>query len=138
MTAPYRQLIQTQRYQIEAGLASDMSLSRIAKQIGAHPSTVSREVRRSSNGRLTGLSKQGANALTSPRAEARGFQVPLQPKPMAAYAATFSPARRSSPIARMFRAFTSRSRTAPQSQQTNQALRYLSASGSGVCTVIDR
>jgi IS30 family transposase len=50
MTAHHRQLTQSQRYQIEAGLASDMSLSRIAKQIGAHPSTVNREVRRSSNG----------------------------------------------------------------------------------------
>ena len=49
MNAHYRQLTQSQRYQIEAGLASGMSLSGVAKQIGVHTSTVSREVRRNSS-----------------------------------------------------------------------------------------
>jgi len=50
MNAHYRQLTQSQRYQIEAGLASGMALSGIAKQIGVHTSTVSREVIRNSSG----------------------------------------------------------------------------------------
>jgi IS30 family transposase len=48
MNARYRQLTQVQRYQIEAGLASRMTLTGIAKQIGVHASTVSREIRRNS------------------------------------------------------------------------------------------
>ena len=46
MTTHYRQLTLAQRYQIEAGLACGMTQVRIAKQLGVHPATVSREVRR--------------------------------------------------------------------------------------------
>ena len=46
MTTPYRQLTQGQRYQIEAGLRAKESQANIAKQLGVHPSTISREVRR--------------------------------------------------------------------------------------------
>ncbi|MEB0048864.1 helix-turn-helix domain-containing protein, partial [Pseudomonas sp. Dout3] len=46
MTTPYRQLTQGQRYQIEAGLRAKESQASIAKQVGVHPSTISREVRR--------------------------------------------------------------------------------------------
>lgn len=66
---------ESQRYQIEAGLASDMSLSRIAKQIGAHPSTVSREVRRDSNGRLY-RAEQAGSQCDYRRTNARKFCKP--------------------------------------------------------------
>jgi len=46
MTTHYRQLTLAQRYQIEAGLACGMTQVGIAKQLGVHPATVSREVRR--------------------------------------------------------------------------------------------
>ncbi|WP_338726363.1 IS30 family transposase [Shewanella baltica] len=46
MTTHYRQLTQAQRYQIESGLACGMSQVRVAKQLGVHPATISREVRR--------------------------------------------------------------------------------------------
>jgi len=46
MTTHYRQLTQCQRYQIEASLNAGKSQASIAKQIGVHPSTISREVRR--------------------------------------------------------------------------------------------
>jgi len=46
MTTHYPQLTRAQRYQIEAGLACGMTQVRIAKQLGVHPATVSREVRR--------------------------------------------------------------------------------------------
>jgi IS30 family transposase len=46
MTTPYRQLTQYQRYQIEAGLRAKESQASIAKQVGVHPSTISREVLR--------------------------------------------------------------------------------------------
>ncbi len=42
----YTQLTQQQRYQISAGLRSQWSQARIAKEIGVNPSTVSRELRR--------------------------------------------------------------------------------------------
>ena len=42
MTTPYRQLTQSQRYQIEAGLRAKESQASIAKQVGVHPSTISR------------------------------------------------------------------------------------------------
>lgn len=48
MNAHYQQLTQVQRYQIEAGLASGKSQSSIAKEIGVHRSTISRERRRNS------------------------------------------------------------------------------------------
>lgn len=48
ITTPYRQLTQGQRYQIEAGLRAKVSQARIAKQVGVHPATNSREVRRNS------------------------------------------------------------------------------------------
>ena len=48
MTTSYRQLTQGQRYQIEAGLRANESQASIAKQVGVHPSTISREVRRNS------------------------------------------------------------------------------------------
>lgn len=50
MTTHYRQLTQCQRYQIEAGLSAGKSQASIAKKVGVHPSTISREVRR--NGSL--------------------------------------------------------------------------------------
>src|SRR3546814_3783651 len=46
MTTHYRQLTQGQRYQIEAGLSAAESQASIAKRVGVHPSTISREVRR--------------------------------------------------------------------------------------------
>jgi IS30 family transposase len=46
MTTPYQQLTQGQRYQIEMGLACKQSQAGIAKQLGVHPATISREVRR--------------------------------------------------------------------------------------------
>jgi IS30 family transposase len=46
MTTHYRQLTQGQRYQIEAGLSAGKSQLSIARQVGVHPSTISREVRR--------------------------------------------------------------------------------------------
>ena len=49
MTTPYRQLTQGQRYQIEGGLAAGKSQASIAKQLGVHPATISREVRRNSS-----------------------------------------------------------------------------------------
>ena len=49
MTTPYRQLTQGQRYQIEGGLAAGESQTSIAKQLGVHPATISREVRRNSS-----------------------------------------------------------------------------------------
>ncbi|MBN0581760.1 helix-turn-helix domain-containing protein, partial [Pseudomonas aeruginosa] len=48
MTTHYRQLTQGQRYQIEAGLSAGKSQASIAKPVGVHPSTISREVRRNS------------------------------------------------------------------------------------------
>jgi transposase, IS30 family len=48
MTTHYRQLTQGQRYQIEAGLSAAESQASIAKRVGVHPSTISREVRRNS------------------------------------------------------------------------------------------
>lgn len=51
MKTHYQQLTQVQRYQIEAGLACGNSQASIAKQVGVHPSTISREVKRNrSNG----------------------------------------------------------------------------------------
>jgi transposase, IS30 family len=46
----YRQLTPEQRYQIEANLSIGMKLSDIAKKIGVHKSTVSREIRRNGGG----------------------------------------------------------------------------------------
>ncbi len=46
MKTHYQQMTQVQRYQIEAGLACGKSQASIAKQVGVHPSTVSRELRR--------------------------------------------------------------------------------------------
>jgi len=43
---------QGQRYQIEMGLACKQSQAGIAKQLGVHPATISREIRR--NGRVRG------------------------------------------------------------------------------------
>src|SRR3546814_15594965 len=48
MTTHYRQLTQGQRYQIEAGLSAAESQASLAKRVGVHPSTISREVRRKS------------------------------------------------------------------------------------------
>ncbi|WP_157466016.1 helix-turn-helix domain-containing protein, partial [Colwellia sp. TT2012] len=48
MTTHYRQLTQGQRYQIEAGLSAAESQASIAKRVGVHPSTISREFRRNS------------------------------------------------------------------------------------------
>tara|TARA_R110001592_G_scaffold68273_1_gene209182 strand:+ start:16091 stop:16489 length:399 start_codon:yes stop_codon:yes gene_type:complete len=75
MNAHYRQLTQSQRYQIEAGLASGMALSGIAQQIGVHTSTVSREVRRNSSG---GLYKavQAADKCDERRTSARKYCKP--------------------------------------------------------------
>jgi len=46
MPAPYRQLIQVQSYQIEAGLVCGVTLSSIAKQIGVHATTLNRELQK--------------------------------------------------------------------------------------------
>jgi IS30 family transposase len=48
MTTPYRQLTQGQRYQIEAGLIAGKNQVSLAKQLGVHPATISREIRRNS------------------------------------------------------------------------------------------
>jgi len=42
----YRQLTQTQRYQIFAYLETGISQRQIAKAIGVHSSTISREIKR--------------------------------------------------------------------------------------------
>lgn len=76
MTTPYRQLTQGQRYQIEAGLRAKESQTNIAKQVGVHPSTISREVRRN-------RSENVYEAVSAPhesdvrRAGARKFCKPL-------------------------------------------------------------
>lgn len=46
MSTHYQQLTQAQRYQIQALRACGLSLREVAKQIGSHASTVSRELRR--------------------------------------------------------------------------------------------
>ena len=51
MKTHFQQLTQVQRYQIEAGWACGNSQASIAKQVGVHPSTISREVKKNrSNG----------------------------------------------------------------------------------------
>lgn len=51
MKMHYQQPTQTQRYQIEAGLACVNKQASIAKQAGIHPSTISHEDKRNrSNG----------------------------------------------------------------------------------------
>lgn len=47
----YTQLTQEQRYQIYACMKADWSQLEIAAEIGVHPSTISREVKRNQGGR---------------------------------------------------------------------------------------
>ena len=47
----YRQLIDTQRYQIEAYLKAKYTITQIAKELGVHKSTISRELKRNSKKR---------------------------------------------------------------------------------------
>lgn len=49
MTTHYRQLTQGQRYQIEVGLAAGETRASIARRVGVHRSTISREIRRNSD-----------------------------------------------------------------------------------------
>ena len=46
MTITYRQLTRQQRYQIQALLAADLSQAEIARQLGCHRCTISRELAR--------------------------------------------------------------------------------------------
>lgn len=48
----YQQLIDSQRYQIEAYLKANYTISQIAKELGVHKSTISRELRRNSKKRV--------------------------------------------------------------------------------------
>lgn len=75
MTTHYRQLTQCQRYQIEAGLSAGKSQLSIARQVGVHPSTISRELRR--NGSPTLYKAATANRQSDARrAAARKFCKP--------------------------------------------------------------
>ena len=47
----YKQLIDSQRYQIEAYLKANYSITQIAKELGVHKSTISRELKRNSKKR---------------------------------------------------------------------------------------
>jgi len=47
----YRQLIDAQRYQIEAYLKANFTITQIAKELGVHKSTISRELKRNSKKR---------------------------------------------------------------------------------------
>lgn len=48
----YKQLTDSQRYQIESYLKANYSITRIAKELGVHKSTISREIRRNSKKRV--------------------------------------------------------------------------------------
>ena len=75
MKTHYQQLTQVQRYQIEAGLACGNSQASIAKQLGVHPSTVSREVRRNrSRGRYKAIHAQHKSMIR--RAESYKYSKP--------------------------------------------------------------
>lgn len=56
----YHQLTQVERYQIEIGLAADMSIKDIAAALGRHRSTIFRELKRNGH-----LSREGYSALYS-------------------------------------------------------------------------
>ena len=47
----YQQLIDSQRYQIEAYLRANYTITQIAKELGVHKSTISRELSRNSKKR---------------------------------------------------------------------------------------
>ncbi len=47
----YKQLIESQRYQIEAYLKANHSITQIDKELGVHKSTISRELKRNSKKR---------------------------------------------------------------------------------------
>ena len=76
MTTHYRQLTQGQRYQIEAGLSAGKSQASIAKQVGVHPSTISREVRRNSS-QKTYKAVAATHESDARRAQARKHCKPL-------------------------------------------------------------
>ena len=61
----YRQLTQIQRYQIFAYLETGISQRQIAKTIGVHSSTISREIRR--NGLTSGYAPEQAQAASDQR-----------------------------------------------------------------------
>ena len=75
MTTHYRQLTQGQRYQIEAGLSAAESQASIAKRVGVHPSTISREVRRNSTQNIY-KAVSAAHESDARRAGARKFCKP--------------------------------------------------------------
>src|SRR3546814_14266432 len=75
MTTHYRQLTQGQRYQIEAGLSAAESQASIAKRVGVHPSTISREVRRDSTQNIY-KAVSAAHESDARRAGARKFCKP--------------------------------------------------------------
>lgn len=72
MTTPYRQLTQGQRYQIEVLLSAKMSQVSIAKQVGVHPSTISRELRRNRS-KAEYCAVSAADESNARRAGARKF-----------------------------------------------------------------
>ena len=47
----YQQLIDSQRYQIEAYLKAKYTITQIAQELGVHKSTISRELKRNSKKR---------------------------------------------------------------------------------------
>jgi len=61
----YRQLTQTQRYQIFAYLETGLSQRQIAKAIGVHSSTISREIKR--NGLTSGYAPEQAQSASDQR-----------------------------------------------------------------------
>ena len=74
----YTQLTREQRYQIYAFLKAGFSQSSIAKEIGVHKSTVSREIRRNKGG--NGYRPKQAQRLASTRRKQAGKYVKLAPK----------------------------------------------------------
>ena len=61
----YTHLTLEQRYQISALLKSNISISEIARQIGCHKSTISREIKRNTGKR--GYRPKQANTLAKTR-----------------------------------------------------------------------
>jgi transposase, IS30 family len=65
----YQQLTQNLRYQIYAFLKADFTLSHIAREIGVHKSTISRELKRNRGGR--GYPPKQAQQLAHARRKAK-------------------------------------------------------------------
>ena len=61
----YQQLTDSQRYQIEGYLKANYSITRIAKELGVHKSTISREIKRNSKKRI--YNAHYANTISNER-----------------------------------------------------------------------